>query len=143
MTRQRLCVLFDGMSFLLSQRLFWYIWNDDHSLIKVVLPSMLLFVLDLVIMLFVWLLVYRVQGGGVFSISGIGPILVVLLWVLFTLGFLWYELHVFLESVEKKPNAVKDLNQRFEEGEHTSVVFLTLGVLVWFTVVACIDSSRA
>jgi len=107
-----------------------------------VLPSMLLFVLDLFIMLFVWLLVYRVPDGGVFTISGVGPILVILLWIMLTVGFLWYELHVYLESMEKKPNAVTDLNQRFEEGEHTAVVFLTLGVLVWSTVAACIDSSR-
>jgi len=128
-----------------AQRLFWYIWNDDHGLVHITFSSMLLAILDLFLMLVVWFVVYRVQDGGVASMSGIGPILVVTVWLMLTGFILWYEFHVFLLSVAKEPKdptAERDLNQRFEDGEHASMFFLALGVLVWFTAVACIDSRR-
>jgi hypothetical protein len=50
---------------------------------------MLLAILDLLLMLVLWFFVYRVKDGGVASMSGIGPILVVTVWLMLTGVILW------------------------------------------------------
>ncbi len=126
----------------LAQRLFWYIWNDDHRFVHLALPPMLLAFLDIFVLISVWFWAYHVQDWTVATMSGIPSILVVLVWLIVTGAVLWYGFHVYLEHVEGVPMAEKDLNQRFEEEEHGLLLFVALGVLIWFTAVACIDSRR-
>lgn len=123
------------------QRVFWYVWNDDHEFISAVLSPLLFALFDLFVVLLLLLVVYSCDLG-VYSMSHPISIALVLTFLCVVGGLLWLEFHVYIESVERQPDSEPDLNQRFTDGEHASVLVVTAGLLAYFTIIACIDAKR-
>lgn len=123
------------------QRLFWYVWNDDHQYISFVLPPLLLAILDLFVVLFLLLYVYH-SDLSVYSLSGLFSIVAIFGFLCYIGMMLWCEFHVYIESATKQEGSEPDLNQRFTDGEHASVFLVTTALLAYFTIIACIDAKR-
>lgn len=125
----------------MRQRVFWYVWNDDHEFIGSVLPPLGFALFDLLVVLFLLMFVYY-NNQGVYSLSHPVSIAVVFFFILFVGALLWNEFDLFIRSAKREPDAEPDLNQRFTDGEHAPVFLAAAVMLGYFTVVACIDAKR-
>ncbi len=103
---------------------------------------MIVGVVDLLSLLSLWLVAYNTRVG-VYGMSGFLPLILLLVWLLLVGVFLWADFHVFLKFQKGAKDAVKHLHMRFENTYHSPVFYVTVALVGYFTILACVDSRRS